>query len=119
MQGERPVQIAEKIAGCVLCKCFDQFDLLFLMLFDHLGNNSFPTRHSSEWGSGQCGLGERRRREEVVDNSSLSAVVQQDVKIHQVRPLELYCNGYPIMGYCPARCDYQQTNMLLIMGTRM
>merc|ERR1719458_935298 len=81
------------------CKFVGQFYLLFLMLFDHLCNSSFSTRRyaESEWGSGQCRLGERRRSKEVVNNSPLSAVLQQDVKNHQVNPFELYCNGWSII----------------------
>ena len=69
------------------------------MLLDQLCNPSFSTRRHAEskWGSGQCRLGERRRSEKVVNNSPLSAVLQQDVKIHQVNPFELYCNGWPII----------------------
>ena len=113
MQGERAVQIAESIR--TRCKNSNQFDLLFEMLLDHLGNPSFTTRHSAEWRSWQCRLGERRRSEEVIDSPSF-AFPWQDVKSHKVHPLELYSIGWLIMGYCPAGCEFLQITMLLIMG---
>jgi len=48
-----------------------------------------------------------------VNNSPLSAVLQQDVKNHQVNPFELYCNGWPII------VQQVNTSMLLITGNMM